>query len=235
MTEEDLLSVIKATGYWRILIRPTVFEARRIKDRNTARQLVDENKLMLRGWDFPHLDPARQLVDTDWIGSGIDWGDIKEYWRLYLSGQFVHYRAMIEDYHEVSWRSSAFPGGKPDKYLEIISTLYTITEVYEFAKRLTTKEALGSAAEISITLSDTQGRVLVYSDIGRRFLERNHVSSKPQISSTRIVSAAELAATASQLALTTTVDIFEQFNWLGPPIQLLEEDQKKLLERRLGI
>jgi hypothetical protein len=32
----------------------------------------------------------------------------------------------------------------------------------------------------------------------------------------------------------TTLDIFEQFNWLSPPLQLLQEDQQKLLERRLG-
>lgn len=234
MTQEDMLSAIKANGYWRVLIRPTVFEARRIQDRTTALQLVDENKIMLRGWDYPHLDPENQLVESEWIGSAIDWGAHKEYWRLYLSGQFIHYFAMMEDFHQVPWTSSAFPGGKPEKYMEIISTLYTVTEVYEFAKRLTTKEALGPSAEISITLFGTEGRVLVYWDILRRLLERNYVSAKQQISSARIVSAAELTATSSQLALNTTVDIFEQFNWLGPPIQLLEEDQRKLFERRLG-
>ena len=231
MNSSELLEKIKSTGYWRVNVRPTVFDANRIPHLSDCWETIESTQTRLRGWDFPHIDPDYRLNQDDSIESGVDSMDIKEYWRFYQSGQFIHYTAFIEDYHELSWQSSMYAGGKPDKYLEIISTLYRLTEIYEFAARLASRTILSPGATVSIKLVGTEGRHLVFEHI-RRLLSRPYRCKLPEINLERTYAEPELRGEASALALTAAVHVYERFNWNDPPREVFAEDQKKLLERR---
>lgn len=232
MNSEELLSKIKATGYWRINIRPTVFESDRIPHLSKCWEIVESAQTRLRGWDFPHIEHSYRRNMDNWIESGIDWSHIKEYWRFYQSGQFIHYSAFIEDYNELSWTSSMYEDGRPDRYLEIISTLYRLTEIFEFSARLASKDILSPGATVSIKLVDTKNRDLVFQHI-RRHLSRRYTCSLPEIAFKRTYAERELLGAAREQALTAALHVYERFNWNNPPREVFVEDQDKLLERRL--
>src|SRR5829696_6596341 len=90
---ERRLAEIHDTGYWRVLIHPTVFEGSRIPTLADCWRIVEESRVSLRGWDYPHVDPAQQLRGDDWVQSGAAWANHVELWRFYQSGQFVHHFA----------------------------------------------------------------------------------------------------------------------------------------------
>ena len=96
---EDRIKKIKDTGYWRILIRPNIFIEDKINSLEKCKEIINHSIVSLREWDFPHLDEKETSAGKNWIQSGCDWGDIKEYWRFYQNGQFIYYSAMREDYH----------------------------------------------------------------------------------------------------------------------------------------
>jgi hypothetical protein len=220
---EERLAKIHSTGYWRVNIRPTKFESERIPSLAKCRDILQTSIVQLRGWDYPHLDNTETANGQDWVESGCDFLSHIEYWRLYQSGQFVHQFACIED-HEAS---SAHIRG-----LEVISTLYTVTEIFEFAGRLAIRGVFSPEAEMSITLAGMEGRKLfLWSP--ERSLNRLYVCCIPEIAFSKTFTEAEISARASELALDTTVWIFERFNWIEVPRQVLAEDQKRFLERRL--
>jgi hypothetical protein len=89
---EQVLGKIHAHGYWRVLIRPDRHTELRIPSLSACRQLVEDAHVTLRGWDYPHLGPEGPKAGQSWIEESVDWqyGHI-EFWRLYLSAQFVHH------------------------------------------------------------------------------------------------------------------------------------------------
>lgn len=242
----DLVKKIKGYGYWRILIRSNKFDAGLISSIADARQIIEDNKVVLRGWDYPHSDRELKTASEDSIESVCDWGagPFYEYWRYYLSGQFLHYFAMREDCR-IDAEGAAkiksrifFPEGKLDdvkSFLGILSTLYTFTEVFFFASRLAQNGNLGEdSIHIEITLHKVKDRMLYVEDAGRD-LHRPYVCSfaDDKIVMTFDLNRSDLISNYAELALDNTIKLFGYFNWENPSKQILEDDQRKFLERRL--
>jgi hypothetical protein len=231
MNENQLLERIRGFGHWRVLLRPTSFQEGLFPNLSEAWNAVSAAQIRLRGWDYPHIE--EKDPHNEYIASGIDWNRHIELWRLYLSGQFVHYFAMFEDFDEVPWTSSAYPSsGKPAKYLEITSTVLHVTEITEFARRLFEHRSNVAGVELSLRLVGCEGRDLVYWHIGR-LLSGHYRSRQNEVEVKETVSIPELVANSDKLAIRLTARIFELFNWINPPTDLMEEDQRRLLERRL--
>jgi len=230
---EERLKKIHSTGYWRVNIRPTLFEQTRIPSLKTCREIIESSIVRLSGWDYPYLDPEETANGDDWIQSGRDHGRYVEYWRFYQSGQFIHHFACFEDFTNPSELSQYIEKPSPSgRYLSILSTLYKVTEIFEFAARLASKNILSPETEISIKLVGTEGRQLFFWSRSRH-QPIDYICKIPEITFSKIYQTVELLASASDLALDTTVYIFERFNWMSVPRGLLTEEQKKLLERRL--
>lgn len=66
---------------------------------------------------------------------------------------------MTEDYDREPFAGTAKRRNGPT-FLYITSTLYRLTEIFEFAARLAAKGALVQGAHVSITLFGTDGREL---------------------------------------------------------------------------
>ncbi|MBT7188371.1 hypothetical protein HN911_13705 [Candidatus Bathyarchaeota archaeon] len=185
-------------------------------------EIIQDSIVSLRGWDYPHINRDGTVNGQDWVESECDWSTHIEYWRFYQSGQFIHHMALQEDY--------AYEG---ENILSIISTLYQVTEIFEFVARLTAKGIYSEGMDLSISLHNTENRTLKITDPLRSPLFADHTCRQPQIVYQESFSQDELLGKSRALALFATEHVFERFNWNNPPINIMAEDQLKLLERRL--
>jgi len=236
---KELIEKIRKKGYWNVEIRPTVFEEKRIPDLDSCIALIKECQVSLRGWSYPHIDNTGISVGgNDSVQSFCDWpeGGYFEYWRLYQSAQFVHYFTMREDYRLSEKKIQEikhYHSTSSAKFLDIISTLYSVTEVLEFTKRMAINNVFNASVEIKIELGDVQGRELFFWDSFSRYLSRSYVCSFPDenIIASRTIERNDLLANSSKLAIDVCLEIFRKFNW-STNAQIFEEDQRKFLERR---
>jgi len=235
MNTEELLSKIKSKGYWRVEIRPTIFEKLRIPTFSKVRELIQSCTVLLRGWDYPHWNDKEAHNMSDWVESSEDWESYLEYWRFYRSGQFVHLFALREDHMDID---NILPKRYPPRlpragYVSFISTTYTVTEIFEFAARLASRNVLSPAAFISIGLHNMKDHELA-SFSASRFMEDGFVYRADEpIVIEREIEQQQLISNPDNVALGFIVEIFERFNWINPSLQILAEDQKRLRERRL--
>lgn len=227
----DTLTKLKSRGYWEVKIRPADFKENRIGDLQTCKETLRELKVSLRGWSFPFYNISEPPTNgINYVEQALDWEDKIEFMRYYQSGQFVHYSAMSEDWQEQSrWlRIKA----KPGEFLSIIGCLYLFTEIYEFASRLANKGMLGDFCKISITLYGNRDRTLTMLDPGR-LLFAKYTSAIDVIPRERDVATPDLITKSAEFALDDVVWVFQRYNWDNVPRGVLQDDQKKLLERRL--
>jgi len=229
---------IEKAPHWRVTIRPEVFEEERISSLRECWSLTEASRVSLRGWDYPHVDYQNRKSGTDWIESWTEFDRHRELWRFYQSGQFVHLFVFVEDEtrKHAEERAKAEirtmpPNFSPSGYLDVISTLWTITEIFEFAARLAQKGILDPAAFIEVQLVGIRNRVLFMSDPGR-FWYRFYATSEDELKKRWTGETSQLISKSAELALNMTEWFFERFQWMDPPREVLANDQKRLLERR---
>jgi hypothetical protein len=228
------LAKIKSRGYWEVIVRPLRFERERLNTLKACADLVIENKVRLRGWDYPHVSSKYRAVSGDyWVENITDWSDHIEIWRMYQSGQFFHLFGCIEDWlgqERIFWSEKRHL--EPGYGLSFLCTLYTLTEIYEFASRLAKKGIFDDFLTVSITLHGMKNRRLVTFDI-RRSLYDNHICNIQNIQLSRKISVSEMIGTSNDLAIDDTYRTFERFNWLEPPKQVLQEEQREFLKENI--
>lgn len=226
---DELLSKIHGHAYWRVLIRPAEFDPKRIPTLGQCEAIVRSAQIALRGWDYPWIE--RVDVGKDWIQCGYDSdkGPRYEFWRLFQSGQFVHHFTCFEDFFPLA----RIPA--PPRYLLVLNTLYTTTEIFEFAARLAAQGVLQARAKIGIRLHGMQDRELTNQNLLEWPILRGRVSKMDVIEHETLEPASTVLAEAPRLAREAASAIFERFGWLDPPQGGLEEAQRKFLERRLGV
>jgi hypothetical protein len=223
---EKILEKIKSRGYWRVVIRPSKFEKERISELSKCKTLVRDNAVHLRGWDYPHYDMRTEpSCGLDYIEQFTDWEPHIEAWRLYQSGQFVHYKALWEDWEDLS------PWGQSQQILSVIGTVYLLTEIYEFASRLGAKGILGDSCEIQITLSNTVNRKLATLDAIRPVFAEYKTTLSEIPRSVSLVTA-DILSRSAELSLEHAVWLYQRFNWLDVQAEIFKEDQRELLEKR---
>jgi len=235
-TIESLLEKIKSRGYWEVIIRPTRFEREHLS-LSECIQIVQDCRVVLRGWDYPHISRRHppHVGGVDYVESLTDWNGCKELWHMYQSGQFVHLFGCREDW--LGERTgllgpSPYADIEPGSVLGVILTLYSVTEIYEFASRLAEKSLFDEAVFLSIILHSMRNRKLMFFESGR-FLFDDYVCNIDDLPLDKTINVNELLGRGHELALDHTIWIFERFNWISPPKEILREDQKKFLERRI--
>lgn len=228
------LARIHETGYWRVLVHPTVFEPRRIPTLHDCEKIIAATSVRLRGWDYPHIDRADYVRGDDWIQSGSDVGNHVEFWRFYQSGQFVHHAAIrydrlpVNQFDRSTHSGALLPG---QRHIDFIDVLYTVTEILEFTKGLAYRGVLDPAGALRIELHGTAQRMIIGPP--GRLLNGLYTAAIDPITWSETQPATALIADAPRLALDATIHILERFNWTHPPRAMLEADQRRLLERRL--
>lgn len=236
------LNKIKSHGYWRINFYPQIPNITVIGKIGDGKEIVRNASIELRGWDYPHFptqtrDHQDIYVVGDKLEAWIDWERHKEIWRLYQSGQFIHFFGLREDWTaEDSWIPEDHPHKKlaPGSILEVIGTIYSLTEIFLFLKNLVETGLYDDGVVVEISLRNTKGRDLTVSDPMRAPLFGEYKCRGVDIDLPKKVFTKDAVLNDYlELALDATVDLFQQFNWSNPPIAVIKEDQKKLIERRI--
>ncbi|MBI2086150.1 hypothetical protein HYT74_02295 [Candidatus Daviesbacteria bacterium] len=237
ISANEVIKKIKEKGYWDISIHPVAFEKDKIKDRKEAIDLVRESVVELRGWDYPHFTDREGDPHSiqDGIEKFIAWDNHIELWRMYLSGQFIHLLALREDWltDEQLHRIAIIQEEKVEKILEVTGTVYTLTEIFEFARRLAQKGIFQDEVSIEITLNGIQGRALAIDSSGRIPFLSLRMCQEDQWRYEKTFSVNDLLSESKEIALKAIFDLFELFNWFDAPIQTIKDDQDKFLSGRV--
>lgn len=240
MSNEELLSEIKSRGYWRIEMHSTEYQDKRLPTRRAMQDLLNNATVSLRGWPHPYFRIENITYNGKWLEGQVSarWGN-KEYWRLYESGQWIHYLGLSGAWvplEELFKGRSPLPTQHPG-YLHVRGdVLFTLTEILRFAVGLAQGGVLDPTAFLSIQLHNTHDYVLVEDFEQLWFLAHQYVNlSNMPIEQQRSISVGQLSAVADQIALETAIKVFEVFGWVPSEnaIRWLAEEQKKLVERRL--
>lgn len=246
MDANEVKNLIKERGYWEVIITPQIHSPKLVPDRTTCKDLVSKNSVQLRGWDYPHIPRGNQDHQKIYFGADhceafLDWGNHKEVFRFYQSGQFIHYLALFEDWIAVDKVGEMFGarGGrwdnlKPGEVVDVIGAVYTITEIYEFARRMASGSNIyDSGIRIDIKFHGARGRKLEILDPMRFGLFDRYSSEIDDIEIPVVeLSKGEILNSSKELAMDAIKYFFESFNWENVPIHTLQQDQQKLLERR---
>lgn len=234
----DVLDDIQSRGYWRINFEPLVY-GQKLKTLGECRDIVEKNHVELRGWDYPHF-PRRTGQDTglnagnNYYQGWINWYDEKELWRMYQSGQFLHFFAMRDDWLELShWGIVPGVPEQPKNTLNIIGeVIYEVTEIFEFLSRLAKSGIYDEGVRVFISLNKTKDRELVVRGDARAPLMGAYKASLDEIEFIKEYTKDEALVQSKELAFEAILYIFERFGWDNPPVATIKHDQENLLNGR---
>ena len=236
------LEKIKQRGFWEIQFLPIKEKPISLKPPQ-LKKMIKDCRVMLRGWDYPHYpEVSNEIQDIYWdskensIKSWTDWGAYKECWQFYKNRKFLHFLAVHEDWLEEEdrfWRSAGLEKVKPGEIISIIGIIYFFTEIFEFLKNLTNKNIYERELNIVITLFNTYGRRLEVLDPMRAPLLGKYWSREERIKIEKKHSTREIKENSQKIAKDWIEEFFHNFQWDNPPLDLIEKEQNKLLERKL--
>lgn len=253
--KEGLLEKIESRGYWRFLFHPVEFKEDRLT-RVECYEAVQRNNVTLRGWDYPHIEPqgrgdGRGLAEIieDGCESWTDWADAIEFWRFYRSGQFLHYRALREDwpdkhdemfhgfteelaekmganYNKQTPRDNPFPN---NTQLEYVGVIYEITEVFEFWRKMVSDlpEVYESGLSASVEVHNSSNRQLVNSDFMRGGI-RGRKSAMQTIVVPKTMSPQDVVLDTVNQTLDVIMELFDAFGFAPSRETVLTEIERFL-------
>lgn len=221
MTREELLAKIRSRGYWRIHFRPLA-PGGELAGPIECFRIVQRASVSLRGWDYPHLPSRSEDISilNESAEARTDWGQHIEYWRMFQSSQFIHLRALHED-----WRDAdPFATGlihDPGIVLGIGTNTWLVAEVFEFLGRLAADGLYEQGVEVSLELHGAQGRALWVDSSDRAPLAYDRRSDEDLIAYKRKLSNSEILEQKVRAAQAVQY-IFERFRFLIEGKHVLE-------------
>ncbi|MCG2795710.1 MAG: hypothetical protein L6427_07610 [Actinomycetia bacterium] len=253
--KEGLREKIESRGYWRFLFHPVEFKEDRLT-RVECYEAVERNNVTLRGWDYPHVEPqgrgdGRSLAEfiDDGSESWTDWASQMEFWRYYRSGQFIHYRALSEDWQDEHGKVlDAFTAGvakgmgaeykkstpKVNQFpnntrLEFVGVIYEIAEVFEFWRKMVSDlpEIYESGLAASVEVHNSGNRQLVTSEFQRAAIW-NRRSAIQTIIVPKSMAPQDVVLDTVKQTLDVIMEIFDAFGFAPSRENILTEVERYL-------
>lgn len=229
-SEGQLLALIRTRGYWKVIVRPATFVEHRL-ERLELFPVASGASVQLRGWDFPHIDTNEQPhIDAEWAGQVVDWQHALELWRLYRSGQLLSISGIFSEWRDRSSFWPATSGWVPNAFLGVGETIARLTEILEFAARLSQTKAGDLSMVVDVTFENMKNRLLVGDSPNRAPLRGGYRSGVESIRITRTVARTELIPRARALAGECSEELFSYFGW-KPAAQIVSDIQGEALDR----
>lgn len=224
--KDGLLEKIRSVGHWRVNFRPVRPLDVELNFQQCA-ELVSNHRVSIRGWDYPHISNRRDNEGghdrgRNYYESWCDWWNQAEFWRMYKSAQFISYNAIEGDVSNVN------PLGG-SRFLDLVDTVYTITEHVEFAHRLYGNLNCTDGIRLSISLRNTLGRHLV-AGRGRIPFYEDKTSGSPDIEIEKLISMRDLVERHEAIAIDILLELFDYFGW-NPDRSQVENDQARFYRR----
>lgn len=231
--------------HWRVNFRPDEYREDLIPSLARCFEIIQKNKLRLRGWDYPHLSrrDTERGAGKNWVASWSDFMGRNEYWRFYQSGQFLHLFS-VREATEPEWKQKMqstmqshlsymrdldwqqVPG-----FISIVNFIYSVTEIYEFASRLSQAEIYKGGLTIDIGIKGIKGYVL--SAAWDRAWHSYYAASEEKLGRSWSYQTDVLVAESAQKALEAIIWFFERFGWLSPSEEVIRRDQENFLKGRI--
>jgi len=242
MNKNEVIKKIKSKGYWEINIHPDIYNSQRI-EKPRIKEIIRSAIVELRGWDYPHFrdSEGEPYPILNGIEKYIDWSNHIEFWRMTQSANFYHLLALREDwieperykYMDIGWGNNEDLKNK--RWLGVFGTLYTLTEIFEFAKRLARQNIFDENIVIEVKLCDLENRILVVDSSSKvPFIwERKARIKEPWSYHKNLFSVNDVLSKADELALDAFIDLVYLFGWDNPPVESLKNDQQKFLQGRI--
>jgi len=232
----EVTDKIRSKGYWDAVIRPGNFDEERV-NYEALEDTLESIVVSLRGWPVPYVDRRTAFLrGDDWIGQDIDAKRVSHYeaWRFFTSGQFNQIRAVSADWRTGSdWQTGSetrVPHGFTS-VIEVWEILFYLTEVFEFATRLSLSPAGDEAMTVSVRLDGLGGRALVVDQPKRIPFDHPYGPPPPSLAFEATLSRQELAAKPREAAVEMARDFFLRFGW-KPSREQLAEWQRELTGNR---
>ncbi len=234
--ESPVLEKIKSRGYWRILISPISHKVR-FKQTTDCFQFIEKNFVDIDGLTFPFYTGLSVAKDESLIKEyfseyalcSADYGSIKEYWRLYRSGQFIHFTGILDDW----WQDDVFQRSyltsiKPFERISYNqSIMLTVTQVFDFMNRMCSYDIYNEGLSINMQIHKLHNRSLWFPD-NRMFLQLK--PSKENIfTEEKTFSKEDLIIRHRDLSIDVLLRIYELFNW-HPSADQLKTYQEKMVK-----
>lgn len=237
MNNDELIKEIKSLGYWRVEIRSAEYQPKRLTTCEGMQSLLSSATVSLRGWPYPYYEVKETSYNGQWLEGKVAWERYREYWRLYESGQWIHFAKLpIAGVPREELFRNMLP--LPPEHAGYIyvrgGILFTLTEIFHFAAGLAQGGILSPMAFLSVQLHNTKNYMLVESF--DRFFPFRYVNKwDTPITYEQSLPASELSAVADKEALEFAIKVFSVFGWVPAEaaVRNFVEDQKKLIERRL--
>jgi hypothetical protein len=216
---------INEVGNWLVVLRP--LQSNEIVSLKDCEKIIDKSKVYLRGWDYPHYHNKSDAFGglsygQDYIQSVTEFRYHIEVWRMFKDGTFIHKFACFEDLH--------YGLEKRGQLLEIMSTLYRLTEIYKFFANLIASNIFIDEIEIQIVLDKMQNRNLFFDDF-RRVLNHSYECSVPRLEYTDKIKIADMKINHAEISFRRLKEIFETFECFSDPLfAVLKDEQKSFLE-----
>jgi hypothetical protein len=219
---DPLVKTIWQLPHCQIWTRPAVFKKARFQNLDWCAQFVGNATVHsgARWKQYPWWSTSPDYGEES-IGYGIELTDesIKhfEQWRLFQSGQFVHYLALDEN---------AYLG----KRTHVLEILETTTALFEFIGRMADCKIFTGPVAITFEYQKVDGRQLTWQQNSSRTSDR--VSDGAWCQDDAIVVEHAYDANAMihdrrRLALGTAVEIYAGFGWNDPPTKELKAAQQQ--------
>lgn len=143
------MAVEPEQGYWSVSIAPLPHEPARFTPASLE-PAVEQASVSLRGWNFPHVprDVADKGFREDYFWARTDWGQYVEQMRFHLDGLFTFRWRMRED--GTTYRGS----------FHAVANIFTVAEIFEFARRLYGSREAVSGVAVEIRLEGVLDRPL---------------------------------------------------------------------------
>lgn len=237
--KDEIIKKIKSKGYWVINLHPDTYIGNRIKSRTEVKEVVRRSVVDLRGWDYPHFrdSEGEPYATTNGAEKFVDRRNHIEFWRMTQSGNFIHLLALREDWRgDVEYRNMWSTGDelKGKKLLGVLGALYTLTEIFEFARRLAKQNIFGENVVAKVELYDISSRHLFIDSYNKRpFDPTPFANVKVPWKWDKSYSVTEIMNNVNGLALGAFLDLVDLFGWENPPIDNLKNEQQKFLEGKL--
>ena len=240
LSNPSALSVPVLDGpHWRVVVRPASYSAERIGSLSECFELIRRNKLSLRGWDFPHLWREGKGQGNDWVASWGTFEEHQEYWRFHQSGQFLDLFCVRET--DAVWSKKLAEQSRFHRsdgpldwdsvrgYLSLVNTIYIVTEVFEFAARLSQHDAFDDRVVVGLHLQGIEQFVLT-TTFERSW--RCRLCTEDRLGKVWELPRADLISDTPSHSLKACLWLFERLGWLDPPEVVIQKEIDDFLHRR---
>ncbi len=230
-----LLGKIKSRGFWEIRFQPINIE--RIETLQKCLEIVEKSQVRL-GWVFPHIprlnNEAEKIYPAgEFYEAYSERGARKEFWRIYKSGQFILYRALVEDWYiEDQFRKELADKIPPGTVVTVFtSVIYMLTEAVAFLGRLGSNSLYKDGVKISLTLHNLALRKLYLDHHDRYPLLFDKITGAPSRKIEKEYNIEEVIENEISISNKYILEVLDAFAY-NPPSASIRVEQENYLSGR---